>query len=51
MGAAEATARERSVTVRTSLGGQFCEDGLVSASTGHYDQAEYDRQLEQGASA
>jgi hypothetical protein len=27
----------------------FGEDGLVSASTGHYDQAEYDRQLEQGA--
>jgi SnoaL-like domain len=29
----------------------FGEDGLVSASDGHYDQAEYDRQLEQGASA
>jgi hypothetical protein len=29
----------------------FGEDGLVGASDGHYDQAEYDRQLEQGASA
>jgi hypothetical protein len=27
----------------------FGEDGLVSESKGHYDQAEYDRQLEQGA--
>jgi hypothetical protein len=27
----------------------FGEDGLVSSSKGHYDQAEYDRQLEQGA--
>jgi hypothetical protein len=25
------------------------EDGLIAASSGHYDQAEYGRQLEQGA--
>jgi uncharacterized protein (TIGR02246 family) len=25
------------------------EDGLIAASLGHYDQAEYDRQLEHGA--
>jgi hypothetical protein len=24
------------------------EDGLIAASLGHYDQAEYDRQLERG---
>ena len=27
----------------------FGDDGLVAESKGHYDQAEYDRQLEQGA--
>jgi nuclear transport factor 2 (NTF2) superfamily protein len=27
----------------------FGEDGLVAESQGHYDQAEYERQLEQGA--
>jgi predicted ester cyclase len=27
----------------------FGDDGLVAESTGHYDQAEYDRQLQQGA--
>lgn len=27
----------------------FGDDGLVAGSKGHYDQAEYDRQLEQGA--
>jgi hypothetical protein len=25
------------------------DDGLVAQSQGHYDQAEYDRQLEEGA--
>jgi nuclear transport factor 2 (NTF2) superfamily protein len=28
----------------------FNDDGLVAESQGHYDQAEYDRQLEHGAS-
>ena len=28
----------------------FGDDGLVAESQGHYDQAEYDRQLEHGAS-
>jgi hypothetical protein len=27
----------------------FGDDGLVAESQGHYDQAEYDRQLEHGA--
>ena len=27
----------------------FGDNGLVAASLGHYDQAEYDRQLEHGA--
>jgi nuclear transport factor 2 (NTF2) superfamily protein len=27
----------------------FGDDGLVATSDGHYDQAEYDRQLERGA--
>ena len=27
----------------------FGDDGLVAESKGHYDQAEYDRQLQQGA--
>jgi hypothetical protein len=26
-------------------------DGLIAASQGHYDQAEYDRQLREGAAA
>jgi hypothetical protein len=28
----------------------FGEDGLIASSRGNYDQAEYDRQLEHGAS-
>jgi hypothetical protein len=28
----------------------FADDGLVAESQGHYDQDEYDRQLEHGAS-
>jgi hypothetical protein len=29
----------------------FGDDGLVGESRGHYDQADYDRQLEPGAAA
>jgi hypothetical protein len=28
--------------------GTIGEDGLIASSLGHHDQAEYDRQLEQG---